>query len=189
MTMLQMKQLNVLKIKLMCFYMTKESKVLVAKRNIKVYKIGTYADNDSFNPFFHNNFTYSVNQIVFEKVKFTNMIAQGLHSYLVCELVPFALNVNLYSCRNLISHIFLQIYTVYLGEFIIPKGATYCLNNNGEVVSNNLMYTGNYIKIVPGKEYDTKKLWKEKQVKYLLIMVKSIKQYQVMGAKIVILKT
>lgn len=36
----------------MCFYKTKESKVLVAKRDIKVYKLGTYADNDSFNPFF-----------------------------------------------------------------------------------------------------------------------------------------
>lgn len=36
----------------MCFYRTKESKVLVAKRDIKVYKIGNYADNDSFNPSF-----------------------------------------------------------------------------------------------------------------------------------------
>ena len=45
----------------MCFYKTKESKVLIAKRDIKVYKLGTYADNDSFNPFFYKDFTYSVN--------------------------------------------------------------------------------------------------------------------------------
>lgn len=32
----------------MCFYKTKESKVLVAKRNIVVYKIGIYADNTFF---------------------------------------------------------------------------------------------------------------------------------------------
>ena len=146
----------------MCFYKTKESKVLIAKRDIKVYKLGTYASNDSFNPFFYKDFTYSVNLIVFENVEFTNMIAQGLHSFLMCELVPFALNVNLYSCKNLICHLSLTIYTVYLGEFIIPKGATYCLNSNGEVVSDSLMYTGNHIKITLDKTYNTKELWKEK---------------------------
>lgn len=52
MTMLQMKQLNILKIELMCFYKTKESKVLVAKRNIVVYKIGIYADNTFFRPYY-----------------------------------------------------------------------------------------------------------------------------------------
>ena len=108
----------------MCFYKTKESKVLVAKRDIKVYKIGVYANESIFKPFFRSYFEYFTNQIVFEKVKFTNMIAQGLHGFLTCELVPFALNVNLYSCKNLICHLSLTIYTVSLGEFIIPKGST-----------------------------------------------------------------
>lgn len=147
----------------MCFYKTKESKVLVAKRDIKVYKIGVYADEGIFKPFFRSYFEYFTNQIVFEKVKFTHMIAQGLHSYLMCELVPFAPNVNLYSCGNLIDYIpILTEYTVYLGEFIIPKGATYCLNSNGEVVSDSLMYTSNHIKITLDKAYNTKELWKEK---------------------------
>ena len=146
----------------MCFYKTKESKVLVAKRDIKVYKIGVYADDGIFEPFFRSYFKYFTNQIVFEKVKFTNMIAQGLHSFLMCELVPFALNVNLYSCRKLILWVSLSTNTVYLGEFIIPKGATYCLNNNGEAVSNKLMYTGNHIEITPDKMYNSKELWKEK---------------------------
>ena len=146
----------------MCFYKTKESKVLVAKRDIKVYKIGVYADEGIFEPFFRSYFKYFTNQIVFEKVKFTNMIEEGLHSFLMCELVPVALNVNLYSCKNLICHLSLTIYTVYLGEFIIPNGATYCLNSNGEVVSDSLMYTGNHIKITLDKAYNTKELWKEK---------------------------
>lgn len=146
----------------MCFYKTRQSKVLIAKRDIKVYKIGVYADNDSFNPFFHSYFKYFTNQIVFEKVKFINVIVQGLHSYLTCELVSFALNVDLYSCRNLIGHIGLAVYKVYLGEFIIPKGATYCLNRYGEVVSDKLMYTGNHIEITSNKIYNSKELWKEK---------------------------
>lgn len=146
----------------MCFYMTKESKVLVAKRDIKVYKIGTYADNDSFNPFYYNNFTYSVNQTVFEKVKFTNEIEQGLHGYITCELTPFCTDMDLYSCGNFLYPLSILAHTIYLGEFIIPKGATYCLNCNGEVISDGLMYTGNHILIKEYKTYNSKELWKEK---------------------------
>ena len=147
----------------MCFYMTKESKVLVAKRDIKVYKLGTYADNDSFNPFFYKDFTYSVNLAVFEKVEFTNrIIERGLHSYIMCKLVPFGTDIDLYSCGNIIYSISILAYAIYLGEFIIPKGATYCLNHNGEVVSDVLVYTGKYVELKPYKQYNTKELWKEK---------------------------
>lgn len=146
----------------MCFYKTKESKVLIAKRDIKVYKIGAYADNDSFNPFFYKDFTYSVNQTVFEKVEFTNrIIERGLHSYIMCKLVPFTIDMDLYSCGNLLYSLSV-VYAIYLGEFIIPKGTTYCLNRNGEVVSDVLVYTGKYVELKPYKQYYTKELWKEK---------------------------
>ena len=143
----------------MCFWKSKQSKVLIAKRDIKVYKIGTYADDTSFNPFFYSYFGYTVNQIVFEKVKFTDTINCGLHSYIKCELVSFYNKINLYSCGKLI--LWIPLLTVYLGEFIIPKGATYCLNRYGEVVSDKLMYTGNHIEITPDKMYNSKELWKE----------------------------
>ena len=143
----------------MCFWKSKQSKVLKAKRDIKVYKIGIYAKNDSFNPFFYQEFEYPINQIVFEKVKFTDTINCGFHSYINCELVSSYTKVNLYSCRELILWVSSPI--VYLGEFIIPKEAAYCLNNNGEVVSDKLMYTGNYVEITSDKIYNSKKLWKE----------------------------
>ena len=143
----------------MCFYKTKQSKVLKAKRDIKVYKIGVYADDTSFNPFFYQEFKYPVNQIMFTEVKFTDTINWGFHSYINCELVSFYNKINLYSCEKLIHWISLQ--TVYLGEFIIPKGATYCLNRYGEVVSDKLMYTGNHIEITSDKIYNSKELWKE----------------------------
>ena len=146
----------------MCFWKSKQSKVLKAKRDIKVYKIGIYADNDSFNPFYYDNFTYYVNQTVFEKVKFADTINCGFHSYINCKLVYSYNEVNLYSCEKLILGVCLLTDTVYLGEFIIPKGATYCLNNNGEVVSDKLMYTGNHIEITSDKIYNSKELWKEK---------------------------
>lgn len=144
----------------MCFYKTKQSKVLIAKRDIVVYKIGSYAEGNFFNSFFYQEFEYPVNQIVFTKVKFTDIINCGFHSYINCELVSFYNNVNLYSCVKFILGASLP--TVYLGEFIIPKGTTYCLNKYGEVVSDKLMYTGNHIKITSDRIYNSKELWKEK---------------------------
>ena len=51
---------------------------------------------------------------------------------------------------------------MFLGEFIIPNGAAYCSNRYDEVVSDALIYTGNYIKVQPNTKYDTRELWKEK---------------------------
>ena len=144
----------------MCFYKTRQSKVLIAKRDIVVYKIGAYADDDSFYPFFYQAFEYRVNQMVFTEVKFTDTINWGFHSYINCKLVSFYDKVSLYSCGKLI--LWVPLLTVYLGEFTIPKGATYCLNRYGEVVSDKLMYTGNYVEITSDKIYNSKELWKEK---------------------------
>ena len=144
----------------MCFWKSKQSKVLIAKRNIKVYKIGVYADESTFKPFFRSYFEYFTNQIVFTKVEFTDTINWGFHSYINCELVSSYDKVSLYSCGKLI--LWVSLPTVYLGEFIIPEGATYCLNRYGEVVSDKLMYTGNHIEITSDKIYNSKELWKEK---------------------------
>ena len=148
----------------MCFYKTKESKILVAKRGIKVYKIGIYADNTFFTPFFYVAFKYPANKPVYEAVDFfSSTIELGLHSYVNCLLNPaFPHAIDLFTLGHLQYTISLLKYKVFLGEFIIPKGATYCLNRNGEVVSDVLIYTGKYIKLEPCKRYDSKELWKEK---------------------------
>ena len=177
----------------MCFIRTKESEVLIAEKDIKVYKIGISADNTSFTPFFVRTFDYTANKPVYETVKFFGLIInQGLHSYINCLLNSVSsISIDLYTSEHIRYTIPLEgyTYTVFLGEFIIPNGAAYCSNRYDEVVSDALIYTGKYIKLEPYKKYDTKELWKEKQVKYLLIVIKPIKQYQVMGAKIVVLKT
>ena len=144
----------------MCFWKSKQSKVLIAKRDIVVYKIGSYAEDNFFNPFLYQAFKYFTNQIVFTEVKFTDTINWGFHSYINCRLVSFYNKVNLYSCGKPI--LWVSLPTVYLGEFIIPKGAAYCLNRYGEVVSDKLMYTGNHIEITSDRIYNSKELWKEK---------------------------
>lgn len=51
---------------------------------------------------------------------------------------------------------------IFLGKFIIPKGATYCMNIWNEVISNSIVYTGNYIKLIDNMNYNTRDLWKDK---------------------------
>lgn len=36
---------------------------------------------------------------------------------------------------------------LYLGTFIIPKGSKYYINNRGEIVSSNIIYTGKWVKL------------------------------------------
>ena len=42
----------------MCFIKTKESKLLIAKRDITVYKVGIYADVQMFTPYFMTDYFY-----------------------------------------------------------------------------------------------------------------------------------
>ena len=44
----------------MCFWKSKQSKVLIAKRDIKVYKIGVYADEGIFNTRYIREFSHKV---------------------------------------------------------------------------------------------------------------------------------
>lgn len=148
----------------MCFWKSKQSKVLRAKRDIVVYKIGIYADNTFFRPYYYSGFKYYTNQIVSEPVKFIDMIECGLHSYINCVLYPhrFSNYIDLYTHSGCMGSMSLSTESLFLGKFIIPKGGTYCINIHNEVVSDRLIYTGIYTKIFLGERYNTRKLWKEK---------------------------
>ena len=42
----------------------------------------------------------------------------------------------------------LSLYShLYLGTFIVPKDSEYYINNSGEIVSSNIIYTGRWIKL------------------------------------------
>lgn len=56
----------------MCFYKSKESKILVAKRNIIVYKLGCFADSDIFNPVYNESYCYYKNKMTKENVYFND---------------------------------------------------------------------------------------------------------------------
>jgi hypothetical protein len=135
----------------MCFWKSNQSKVLVAKRDIVVWKVGIRADQDIFIPYYIN-FTYKTNTIYQNNVCFNkNVIAIGFHSYInvifIKSLRFHDLNVIVYKKTNSMPKIGLYptyMNTLYIGKFIIPKGATYCINELNEVISDGIIYTGKY---------------------------------------------
>lgn len=67
----------------MCFCKTKESKLLIAKRDITVYKVGCYANEVTFNPYYMTNYKYNRKTLIHEYVEFNkDSINIGLHSLL-----------------------------------------------------------------------------------------------------------
>ena len=145
---------NTLKIKLMCFWKSKQSKVLRAKRDIVVYKIGDFADKDTFIPYFMNSFTYKTGKKCRICPNFkSSRITVGFHGYIniiVTAIKSHQLHAVIQ--KNTKQKSLISIYstlqdTLYLGKFIVPKGAIYCVNDLNEIVSNKIIYTGQYASV------------------------------------------
>lgn len=144
----------------MCFYKSKQSKILVAKKDIKVRKIGTDADRFGFIPYFKFNFCYVTGIEDTTNPNFNiSDIEKGFHSYINIITKSYydrsVLHVNVH--KNTKRAPLVSIYSVinkplYIGKFIIPKGATYCVNTLNEVVSDKIIYTGEYT-LIQNKYY------------------------------------
>ena len=150
----------------MCFCKSIESKILIAKRDIIVYKLGYWASLFKFYSLYQSDYCYYENKTVKENVLFNNnTIDIGFHSYINCKIRPSKNNhfdyIKLYYINNRILTCY-YLNEIFLGKFIIPKGATYCMNNSYEVVSDSIVYTGNYIRLSDDISINTKDLWKEK---------------------------
>lgn len=155
----------------MCFNKTKESKLLIAKRDITVYKVGCFADEVRFYSYFMTNYMYSRNNPMREYVDFDrNSINIGLHSLLSLRVIydSQTKDILFFPNGNLCPFITTNITTsvlynhVYVGKFIIPKGSTYIVNCYNKVVSDTLIYTGKFKYINKNESFNVKELWKEK---------------------------
>ena len=138
----------------MCFWKSKQSKVLRAKRAIVVYKIGEFADENTFVPYYMNGFTYKTGGKYLRCPDFnSNSITVGLHGYIniIVTDIKFP-QLHAVIQKNTKQKSLISIYstlqdTLYLGKFIIPKGAIYCVNDLNEIVSNKIIYTGQYASV------------------------------------------
>lgn len=110
----------------------------IAEEDITVYKFGdVYQDDGNFHPCVHDAFKYRPNVLnkeiklnleTYENISFVIFeyyIDEGYHSYSYCK-----------EGLHLLSH--------HNGKFIIPKGSEYYQNEYGEIVSSNIMWTGEY---------------------------------------------
>lgn len=165
----------------MCFWKSKESKVLTAKRDIIVYKLGYVANSNIFYPVYNIAYCYYKNKIAKEDIYFdNNILREGFHSYITCIVEvhnrPDYLFVEITSPNKYLDNVLLlNKNNAFLGKFIIPKGSTYCMNITNEVISNSIVYTGIYTRLSDDTIINTKYLWKDKQAKYLPMKVKLIR--------------
>ena len=137
----------------MCFWKSKQSKVLRAKKDIVIYKIGTVADKNTFVPYFVNSFIYTTDIKYQTSPDFgSNLMVVGYHGYINIVITSFAIPVSVAIQKNTKDKPVISIYPsnyepLYLGKFIVPKGAIYCVNELNEIVSNKIIYTGQYASV------------------------------------------
>lgn len=135
----------------MCFCKTRLSKVLRAKRDIVVYKIGIEANKAIFTPYFMTKFSYIAGIKNTTDPNFNiSHINEGFHGYINIALtITVVTPVSVVIQKNTKDRSLINIYPtinerLYLGKFIVPKGAIYCVNESNEIVSNQIIYTGQY---------------------------------------------
>ena len=122
----------------------------VADKDIFVYKIG-YKDGNGFSPYYRDEFIYNAN-MPNEEIKlyvnssqvFDFRVDEGYHSYSgKCELIKSFYDICVYP--KFYNERCLDYYDFddpFIGEFIIPTGTEYYENEEGEIVSSNIIWTG-----------------------------------------------
>lgn len=147
----------------MCWVETKNNiNVQIAYKDFKVYKIVLDANKQScksivkgFN--YTANILYAIPTIesevidpYCEKIK----IEKAYHSYTEIHFIcnsSYYIHNGLTKCKDLLfgkRRICIPFENeAYIATFIIPKGAIYIINAQGEVVSDTIIYTGKYIKL------------------------------------------
>lgn len=135
--------------------------VKIAKKDIIVYKVG-YMSGESFCSLYLNYtyvpketnkevkidpFIYNYN-ICKERKKQECIIYTGYHSYKEVSMPYSELGTSsrlVYLGRTVERINLFNLY--YVATFIIPKGSEYYENDEGEIVSSNIIYTGKYVKL------------------------------------------
>lgn len=167
----------------MCFCKTRQSKVLRAKRDIVVYKIGVEANKAIFTPYFMTKFSYIAGIKNTTDPNFNiSHINEGFHGYINIALtIAVVTPVSAVIQKNTKDRSLISIYptineSLYLGKFIVPKGATYCVNKSNEIVSNQIIYTGQYSDVWRIFDTNLKELWKKEYNSTLDNIVKHSKK-------------
>lgn len=136
--------------------------VQIADRDFKVYKIVLDASKQSCKSIV-KGFNYTVDTLYnistieskvidpyCEKIK----IEKAYHSYTGIRFIfdsSYRIHAGATKCKDFLfgkRRVCIPFENeVYIATFIIPKGATYIINTQDEVVSDKIIYTGRYLKL------------------------------------------
>ena len=136
--------------------------VQIADKDFKVYKIVLDANKQSCTSIV-KGFIYTVNTLyaiptieskVIDPYCGKIKIEKAYHSYtgihFICDS-SYRIHSRATRCKDLLfgkRRVCIPFENDgYIATFIIPKGSTYIINTNGEVVSDKIIYTGKHLKL------------------------------------------
>lgn len=140
----------------------KDLKPLRADKDIEVYKIVKHA-NEKFCVALYKKYCYEarfvVNKTIDIEIKGNYAsICTGFHSYKSVTFIPDSVSIQgdnilwktFYTGNYNVSATRQNVLVdnnLYLATFKIPEGSVYFENDQGEIVSNSIFYTGKYLKL------------------------------------------
>lgn len=130
----------------MCWIGNLKSVAKIAEKDIKVYKIVTIIDHNLYSVFKNYKYRLGVEEKASLSISRLHklMITHGLHSYSEdCKIHDTCTEVNVIvkntDCMTCCMYTKVSTYTLCKLECVIPKGAVYYCNKNGEMVSDRLL--------------------------------------------------
>lgn len=144
----------------------KNIKYQIADKDIEVYKIVSDANKLSCKSLiqgfvYKDNIKYEMDTMGFEKSSFSSAfrttdliyITKAYHSYTKIYFTlkkPYS-TYSKHGYKGIIAGNLLMPIRIdnpyYIATFVIPKGSQYAINLKGEIVSNQIMYTGKHLKL------------------------------------------
>ena len=142
----------------MCWTERKEAvDIQIADKDIEVYKVVYKADKKSCKScvrgfMYEANTLYKIPSMQIRKAYVWNSIImyveKAYHSY---TKIQHTLRKFHNKTRGIIVGNYLAPMSFnnsyYVATFVIPKGSQYAVNWNGEIVSNQIIYTGKHLKL------------------------------------------
>ena len=136
--------------------------IQITDKDIEVYKIVFEADKQSCKSCV-KGFMYEANtiykipyiQMIYERIVYgtTNVIRveKAYHSYTKLQYTLKKVDKESTIYKGIIVGRHLTSIKIdnpyYVATFIIPKGSQYAVNWSGEIISNQIIYTGKYLKL------------------------------------------
>lgn len=119
----------------------------IAREDTRVYKICMTTNHMVVS--YHRNYVYVPLEITneigitFAKKNGLEVVEDGYHSYKSCKWGTRC--ISIWNIPAIVEDRIVTYYNlsnIVIAEFIIPKNTVYYQNNNGEIVSEQIMFTG-----------------------------------------------